>query len=265
MHKNTLQIELPEELQEILKDFSYEINNIGCSKARVLKLSNKEKTLYLKINKTNSLFNFEKEKIILEWISERLQVPKVLYFGRKDGLDFLLLSAIEGEVSYKVETEEEKRRNIKLLAEGLKTIHALPISSCPIDNSPEKLLQLARERLKNGKIDSTEFDQRWANKNPEELFEEILKLKPSEYDPVFVHGDYCLPNIMIKNGKVSGFIDWSWGGINDRYFDFAAVMWSIRYNYGEGWVEYFIEDYGIEDFNRDKLEFFQMLNEFFQQ
>ena len=70
---------------------------------------------------------------------------------------------------------------------------------------------------------------------------------------------------MIQNGKLSGFIDWPWGGINDRYFDLAAVTWSIGYNYGEEWVEPFFELYGIKDIDWNKIHFYQMLNEFFQQ
>ena len=147
----------------------------------------------------------------------------------------------------------------------MRKIHSIPISECPLDNSPDRLLRLAKERIDKGDINPSQFDNRWSDKTPEQLLEEVIKLKPNNYELVFSHGDYCLPNILIKEGNLSGFVDWSWGGINDRYFDLAAVIWSIGYNYGEEWIKYFLEDYGIDEIDWDRLKFFQMLNEFFQQ
>ncbi len=259
------QIDLPNELKEIMGESSWEENSIGCSKARVFKCIVEENVHYLKIDEIDSIFSLEREKIILDWLVRKLEVPEVIYFGQKENNEFLLLSEIQGEVSFKAKTNNEKRRNIKILADGLKKIHSIPISTCPIDNSLDKLLQLAKQRMESKEIDSSQFDERWSFKKPEEVFDEIVKLKPTKLDLVFTHGDYCLPNILVKEGKISGFVDWSWGGISDRYFDFAAVIWSIGYNYGDEWVKYFIEDYGIDNFDWDKLRFFQMLNEFFQQ
>ncbi|MDD3171577.1 MAG: phosphotransferase [Bacilli bacterium] len=46
----------------------------------------------------------------------------------------------------------------------------------------------------------------------------------------FVHGDFCLPNIMIYQNKISGFIDMSDAGIGDPYIDIAWAWWSLCYN-----------------------------------
>jgi aminoglycoside phosphotransferase len=264
MNDKIEQIDLPNDLKEIMGDTSWEENSIGCSKAKVFKWTIEEDVHYLKVDDIDSIFSLEKEKIILDWLVRKLEVPKVIYFGQKENKEFLLLSEIQGEVSFKAKTNNEKRRNIKILADGLKKIHSIPVSDCPINKSPDKLLQLAKKRLEEGNINPSQFDPRWADQTPEQLFKNILELKPKKFDLVFTHGDYCLPNILVKEGKLSGFIDWSFGGINDRYFDFAAVFWSIGYNYGEEWIKYFIEDYGIENINWDKIKFFQMLNEFFQ-
>jgi len=265
MQKESWLLELPAKLKEILKGFKWEENKIGWSKAKVFKLSNNGKTLYLKINKPTPDFNLEQEKVILEWLYQKLPVPEVIYFSKNDDREFLLLSEIQGKVSHRTESDNEKRRNIQILAESLKKIHSVPTSGCPINNTPDKLLQLAKERSDQGNIDTSQFDEKWSHKSVGELFEEIIKLKPEKYDLVFSHGDYCLPNILVKEGKLSGFVDWSYGGINDRYFDFAAVAWSIGYNYGEEWIKYFFEDYGLENVEWDRIRFYQMLNEFFQQ
>jgi len=46
----------------------------------------------------------------------------------------------------------------------------------------------------------------------------------------FVHGDLCLPNILIKNNHVVGFIDLENSGLGDRWYDYAWVLWSVVRN-----------------------------------
>ena len=168
-------------------------------------------------------------------------------------------------MSHKISTEEEKLRNITILAKGLRKIHSIDPSGCPFDNNPDRLIELVQQRLKRGRIDQSKFDERWTKERPSQLFEKLEKIKPRIYDLVFSHGDYCLPNVLVEKNRLSGIIDWPYSGINDRYFDLAAVTWSIGYNYGEEWVEFFFKEYGIKTIDWERISFYQMLNEFFQQ
>jgi aminoglycoside phosphotransferase len=262
---DNLKKDLPEELFNIVDNYSWEENTIGWSGTKVFQLTKGQDVLYLKINEAKSIFNLEKEKNILEWLTGLLPVPEVVFFKRVKEIEYLLLSGVKGKVSHISITEEEKRKNITILADALKKIHSINPESCPINNNPDILLELARERLEKGKIDPDKFDKRWADKSPEEIFEELDKIKPKEYDLVFSHGDYCLPNVLVEDNQLSGIIDWPYGGLNDRYFDLAAVTWSIGYNYGEEWIELFFEEYGIKTIDWDRIHFYQLLNEFFQQ
>lgn len=45
-----------------------------------------------------------------------------------------------------------------------------------------------------------------------------------------VHGDFCLPNILIYNKKVSGFIDVEAMGLGDPWIDYSWCIWSFEYN-----------------------------------
>ena len=55
--------------------------------------------------------------------------------------------------------------------------------------------------------------------------------KPNENkSDVFVHGDCCLPNILIENNEVSGFIDLGDAGYGDPWIDYSWALWSLSYN-----------------------------------
>ncbi|TFH13229.1 aminoglycoside 3'-phosphotransferase, partial [Candidatus Bathyarchaeota archaeon] len=80
---------------------------------------------------------------------------------------------------------------------------------------------------------------------------------------VFTHGDYCLPNILIEDGVLSGVIDWDYAGLADPYVDFVSCMWSIRYNFGEeadDLIPLFLETYDVE-LDPAKYGFYKRLNE----
>ncbi len=61
---------------------------------------------------------------------------------------------------------------------------------------------------------------------------------------VLVHGDYCLPNVLVQDGRLSGLIDVGGAGLGDPQADLAAGVWSLHYNYGPGHAREFLDAYG---------------------
>ncbi|HLN61043.1 MAG TPA: phosphotransferase [Symbiobacteriaceae bacterium] len=77
----------------------------------------------------------------------------------------------------------------------------------------------------------------------------------------FCHGDYCVPNIMVAGGRVSGVIDWPYAGYLDRRIDLASACKSIRWNFKEEvFVETFLRAYGYD--GRDLGLFAELYDEF---
>jgi aminoglycoside phosphotransferase len=61
----------------------------------------------------------------------------------------------------------------------------------------------------------------------------------------FGHGDYCLPNVLVRQGAVVGVVDWSRGGYADRRFDLATGLFNLRYNLGDAaYLTTFLGAYG---------------------
>jgi aminoglycoside phosphotransferase len=61
---------------------------------------------------------------------------------------------------------------------------------------------------------------------------------------VLIHGDYCLPNVLVKDGTLTGLIDVGQAGLGNPEVDLAAGVWSLKYNFGEGFARDFLSAYG---------------------
>ena len=61
---------------------------------------------------------------------------------------------------------------------------------------------------------------------------------------ILVHGDYCLPNVLVKQGELSALVDVGLSGLGSPEVDLAAGVWTLHYNYGKGFARTFLEAYG---------------------
>ena len=91
----------------------------------------------------------------------------------------------------------------------------------------------------------------------------MLAGRPASEDRVFTHGDLCLPNVIIHDKRLSGFIDLGSAGIGDPYRDLALVGRSLNRNLGPGWADIFFAHYGLAAPDPDKLRYYRLLDEFF--
>lgn len=60
---------------------------------------------------------------------------------------------------------------------------------------------------------------------------------------VLCHGDPCLPNVLVLQDELSGFVDVGSAGLGDPLKDLALALWSLEYNYGGGWSEELLAAY----------------------
>ena len=263
MNLAEIQKSLPENLAEIIFGYSWRQVHQGLSPSRVFRLeAENKKSLYLKISSRVPGFSLLQEKLNLEWLENRLSAPKVLLFAEDESADYLLLSEISGIPASDDSLKNDIPRVIEQSAEGLIKIHSLPVEECPFDERLVRKIEVVRERMLKGLVDTSEFDEERKGRTVEDLVSELFETKPPDEDLVFTHGDYCVPNVILRDGKLNGFVDWGNAGIADRYQDIALLTRSICFNFGEEWQEKVFEIYGIKP-DWKKIHFYRLLDEFF--
>jgi kanamycin kinase/aminoglycoside 3'-phosphotransferase-2 len=254
---------LPEAVTRAISGYTWRQNNIGLSPARVFRLdAANRKSLYLKISPRTLAHSLLQEKIKLEWLDKRLPAPEVLLFHVDENADYLLLSAISGTDASDDSLKDDIPRLIEQLTVGLKTIHALPIENCPFDERNASKIELIEKLVESNSVDEDDFDDIHLGKTAAELFRKVLDAPSFDEDLVFTHGDYCVPNVILDNRRLNGFVDWGNAGIADRFQDLALLSRSIIANFGKAYEKTVFEAYGIAP-DWEKIHFYRLLDEFF--
>jgi len=167
------------------------------------------------------------------WLSNRLPTPRVICHEVKNGISWLLMTRIPGQMSCEERYLQQPEVLISALADGLKLLWSTDSTGCPRRYLLEDLLKEAAYRVENGLVDMDNVEPETFGKggfrNPEQLLQWLLDNKPNSV-PILAHGDYCLPNIFLQDGRFSGFIDVSDMGIGEKWRDIALCWRSLKHN-----------------------------------
>ena len=202
---------------------------------------------YLKVGEGGTL---EREALMAGWFYENgLGVEVILYI--KGEQDYMLTKAAEGEDCLAGLDNPEQLCGV--MAGAMKMIHSMPVPDLP-DSASYESCQAA---LKSGKgsYDGSILMPRFMISSKEEAWAIMQENKHRLKRDTLIHGDFCLPNIMVKNGKFSCFIDLAMAGVGDKHIDLYWALWSLQYNLGtEKYTDYFLDLYGRENFEYDMLK-----------
>lgn len=258
---------IPESLKQYLKDRPFHIDEIGQSGSTVIVFDD----MVLKIEKQCE--EADNERRMMQWLSGRLPIPTVIGAETVDGMNYLLMSKMQGQMSCEEAYMNHPDELVTALAEGLKLLWAVDISECPYQSNLDNKLRLAACNVEHGLVDVDNVEPETFGehgfKSPAHLLEWLIGHKPHE-ELVLSHGDFCLPNVFLKDGKISGFIDLGRCGAADRWQDIALCYRSLSHNfrgdYGgkvyNGDADLLFEKLGIEP-DSEKLRYYILLDELF--
>lgn len=250
----------PSIIQQHVKEMVSKKNTIGRSEASIFYFSNYEKELYLKIEKKN--LEFEHEQKIMEWLKNKLPVPKIVTTCNRDEYDYLLMTKVIGKMACSEELLNDPQTLVMALAEGIKKLQRVDISGCPYDCRLKYKLNTAREKIDNNQIDMNDLEKNTLFNSPEEVYKFLIKNKPKE-ELVFSHGDYCLPNVFIDRGIATGFIDLGRAGIADKWQDIALCIRSLEYNLKSNKYTELLFEYLDLEADYEKIKYYTLLDELF--
>ena len=263
-------MDLPTELVLKLAGRSLEAISLGDSGATVWRCTSEHApALFLKAAPIAAKLKLEDEAHRLRWMKAHdLPVPGVREHGRIAGIEYLLVEEVPGTPASAQEWTLLRPQVVRALGEGLASLHQTDTSECPFDCRLATQIANARRRIAAGQVREDDFDEIRAGRSTTALFAELVSSVPDSEELVFVHGDYCLPNIILQQAadgevQVAGLIDCGRAGIADRHQDLALALRSITCNIGSEWVQPFFEAYGLTHPNPEKLRFFTLLDEFF--
>lgn len=219
---------IPNNIKEIIGDMSYSIDTIGMSNLQVICFED----MVLKIGKRGE--ESDNEHKMMAWLANKLPVPEVLHSQSEDGINYLLMSKIKGKMACSTDLLANPNQLVKLLVNGLRMLWEVDITKCPCNNSIDNKLRLAETLVRNNLCDIENVEPTTYGpagfENPEKLLQWLKENRPNE-ELVFSHGDYCLPNIFIKDVQINGFIDLGRSGVADIYQDIALCYRSLKHNY----------------------------------
>ena len=254
---------LPENILNYIKNKKYKTDHIGMSKSSIYIFDD----CVLKIE--NNTSHTQDSINLIKWLKGKIPVPKIIYHEIYNNKSYLLMSKIEGKMSCDDYYLENSDKLLKLISEAFKLIWSIDISDCPINKDIDTKLKEARYRVENNIINKEDFNNE-EFKTPEHLLLWLETNKPN-FEPVFSHGDFCLPNIFLEGDKIKGFVDLGDAGVSDKWYDIALCYKSLKNNFngtygGKIYTNFdpnsLFKVLGIEP-NLEKIRYFLLLDELF--
>ncbi len=143
----------------------------------------------------------------------------------------------------------------ELLASSLRRLHSQPLFDAPVSSRHQRYLDSANGDFSGGYYDESVLMDGFRIHNKQEAWDIMQANKGKLKADTLIHGDACLPNIICDNGKLSSFIDFSMAGVGDKHIDLYWAIWSLQYNLKtDQYTDYFLDQYGRENFNFDMLK-----------
>ncbi len=246
---------IPPSIARLVGALPMEAKTVGKSNAHVWRVGAQ---FYLKMSAQGH--DVADEAARLQWFAGRAPVPRVIAFERDGDESYLLTEAIGGVAAHAV--VGAPLECVRAFATGLRQLHRLDVRECPFDARLSVVMAGARDNALAGRVDESDFDAVRLGRTALDLIEELEATRPNEEDLVVTHGDYCLPNVILRDRTVKAFIDVGRAGVADRHQDFACAARSIAYNYGDAYMAPFFDAYGAVP-DPARIAFYQLLDEFF--
>ena len=239
--------DFPEDIWPIIE--KSDVYDSSCSKEARVYFIDKGCGYYLKSSKSGTLSS---EAALDEYFHSLGLGPRVISYIKKDNTDWLLTERVAGEDGTEQKYLREPKRLARFLGEKLRMLHEIDFGGCPNQNRLSEYIALASENAGRGIFDNTFSTIPNLDKSTAERM--LLDLKGALCADTLIHGDYCLPNIMLDDWSLSGFIDLGFAGVADKHIDLFWGAFTLNFNLGtDEYRNCFFEAYGKDKIDPDLI------------
>jgi len=235
--------DLPAEFAS-LRDHAWQRVTLGQSGADVWRIDmGGANVVFLKTGPAEALSELPGEAERLEWLAHMgFRAPRLVELVKTERRHWLLMTRVPGEDL--THSAGQPEALCRILAQGLRRLHALDPRHCPFDQSIARQLAAGAARVAAGAVDESDFDSPHQGWTAGKVLAWVEANRPPEGELLVTHGDACLPNLMADGGRFSGVIDCGRLGLADKWQDLALACRSIIFNCGEAYVAPFLDAYG---------------------
>ena len=216
--------QFPAVFHPLVKDCPVYQSN-GASGAQVYFLD-REGGLYLKSGPKGAL---ETEAAMTRYFHSKGLSAEVLAYESEDS-DWLLTRRVPGQDCTHADHLRDPIRLADILGQLLRQLHELEPKDCPVPNRNETYCATASRNFRHGNYDTSLFPDNWGYTSPEQAWQVIEENRHLLRTDALLHGDYCLPNVILNDWRFSGFIDLGNGGVGDRHIDLFWGAWTLHFN-----------------------------------
>ncbi|WP_339292098.1 aminoglycoside 3'-phosphotransferase [Paenibacillus sp. FSL W8-0187] len=244
---------LPVSLQPYIQTAAV-YDSSSSEQAKTLYIEGANQPMFLKITKRDEL---KREGLMSDYLHGKGLAPKVLAYEQHGDNDYLLTVALQGDDGVSRGHLEDPKRLAAVFGESLRYLHSISAADCPFPNRTAELVQEYQEGIMNKMGDIKGFPG-----GREQALLCLEKLQGTADHDVLLHGDYCLPNLIMRDFQLEGFIDLGYGGIGDLHYDLYWGIWTLRYNLGsDDYQDIFLDHYGRNDFDPERLALWTALTD----
>lgn len=215
---------------------------------------------FAKIDLEDSYPTLEGEAERMRWAAAFLPVPSVVTVDRFDDCTVLITEGMPGRDGMDPEWRGDLPALVSAFGKGLAAFHrSVDETLCPFRFALDAAMEHIHHRVDTGLIRPTrEFEHEFAHLTLDAALTMLHECAPATEDLVVCHGDYCPPNTLLCDGRVTGYVDLGELGVADRWRDIAIGSWSTGWSFGPEFEALFYESYGIAP-DPERIRFYRLL------
>jgi len=242
----------PQMLQKYLNDAK--LYDSSCSPFAQVTYVEKDGGYFIKRSELGGL---QREVEMTKYFHSKGLSANVLEYHQDDVYDWMVTTKIPGFDCVEPIYMSNPEKLIDILVEQLYLLHQEDYTGCPVQNQTELFFEGMKAANKEGKADSNflKVEGLYEISSVEEACKIVDRFGHELQSDTLLHGDYCLPNIILNNWKFSGFIDIDTGGVGDKHVDIFWGIWTLWYNLRTTkYTDRFMDAYGRQHIDKDLLK-----------